>query len=127
MSAALILLTYDEWVKQIFDHEVRKPEWYWDKDAFDWNAPAKLTVEYLSQLFGRPLPVLSNYSDEQLKRGFWYLISSGISSYLFAVTDEAMPLELRIKCVKSIQRVFEHLTVSVRNTYRTLTRKLLHR
>ncbi|SRR5258706_8724505 len=109
MSKPLTFLAFDDWVKNVFDHEVRKPEWYWEEDAFYWKAPSELTVEYLSQLFGRPLPVLANYSDEQLNQGFWYLISPGVSSYLFAVTDEAVPLELRIKCVKSIQRVFEQI------------------
>jgi len=88
---------------------VRKPEWYWDIDVPYWKAPSELTVDYLTRLFGRPLPVLYGYDDAQLNQGFWYLLSSACSSYMFAMTDEAVPLELRIKCVKSIQRVFEQI------------------
>jgi hypothetical protein len=109
MGNPLTFLAFDHWVKHVFDHEVRKPEWYWDKDALYWDAPSELTVEYLTQLFGRPLPTLANYSDEQLNQGFWYLLSPGCSNHMFAVTDEAVPLELRIKCVKSIQRIFEQM------------------
>jgi len=109
MSESVIHLPFEDWVKEIFDHEVRKPEWYWDKDAFYWKAPSELTVEYLSQLFGRPLPVLANYSDEQVKQGFWCLISPGASSFMFAVTDETVPLDIRINCVHSIRGVFEQL------------------
>ena len=102
-------LSFEDWVKQVFDHEVRKPEWYWDKDAWSWKGPSDLTVEYLSRLFGRPLPILANYSDEQLNQGFWYLTSGACSNHRFAVTDETVPLDARVRCVRSIQRVFEQI------------------
>ena len=105
----LTFLTYDDWVKHVFDHEVRKPEWYWDLDRPDWRASSQLTVEYLSTLFGHPLPSLAPYSDAQLNQGFWYLISSPCSNHMFAVTDEDVPLDLRINCVRSIRQVFEQL------------------
>ena len=109
MQESPTFLSFEDWVKQVFDHEVREPEWYWDKDAWEWKAPTELTVKYFTQLFEQPLPVLANYSDEQLNQGFWYLISPGASSHLFAVTDETVPLELRLRCVKSMQKVFDQL------------------
>jgi len=109
MDQLLSYLPFEEWVKHVFDHEVRKPEWYWDLDRSYWKAPSELTVDYLTRLFSRPLPILANYSDEQLKQGFWYLTSSACSNHMFAVIDDAVPLEVRVKCVKSIQRVFEQL------------------
>jgi len=102
-------LSFDDWVKQVFDHDVRQPEWYWDKDSWEWDGSFELTVEYLSQLFGRPLPILASYSDEQLNQGFWYLTSGACSNHMFAVTDETVPLDARVRCVRSIQKVFEQI------------------
>lgn len=109
MRESPTFLSFEDWVKQVFDHEVREPEWYWDADAWEWDGPFELTVEYLSKLFGRPLPILASYSDEQLNQGLWYLISTSCSNHMLALIDESVSLDVRIKCVKSIQRVFEQI------------------
>lgn len=109
MDESLTYLSFEDWVKHVFDHEVRKPDWYWDMDAWEWGGPLELTVEYLSKLFGRPLPILANFSDEQLNQGLWYLISTSCSNHMLALIDESVPLELRVECVRSIQRVFEQM------------------
>ena len=85
----------------------RRPQWYFDVDATYWDAPADLTVEYITRLFEQTVPLLSQYTDEQLNQGFWYPVSNGCSDMMFALNDESVPLERRVRCLKSFRSIFE--------------------
>ena len=53
--------------------------------------------------------MLAGYTDEQLNRGFWYLLSNGLSDYMCALADASVPLADRVRCVRSFVPVFENL------------------
>jgi len=109
VSERIDFLPFDGWVRHTFDHPAPGPEWYLDLDAPFWAGPPRLTIAYVTRLFEDPCPVLAGYTDEQLNRGFWYLLSNGLSDYMCALADASVPLADRVRCVRSFVPVFENL------------------
>jgi len=102
--------TFDEWVGAVFDHPLRKPEWYWDNDFDERWGSLELcdsrTVEYMTGLFLDP-GRLKRYSLEQVAQGLWFLIgesSPGQSAY--ALLNSNLPLLGRIGCVGAMTNFF---------------------
>jgi hypothetical protein len=106
MGQRLTLLSFADWVRFVFDHQVGGPQWYFEPGAPFWDGPAELTVDYITTLLEDPLPHISPYTDEQLNQGFWYLVSNGCSDMMFALSDESVRLERRVRCLKSFRTVF---------------------
>ena len=99
-------LAFDDWVRFLFDHPAPGPEWYWEPDAPYWTGPADLTIEYVTRLFEAPVAALAPYTDAQLNRGFWYLLSNGLSDCMIALNDATVPVDARVRCVRSFVPVF---------------------
>lgn len=112
MEQALSFLTFDEWVRFFFDHEVRSPEWYWDIDSPYWDGPADLTVRYITTLFEDPCEPLGTYTDEQLNQGFWYLVSSGGSDHMRVLSDLSVAEDERTRCLRAFVSLFGNLFAS---------------
>jgi hypothetical protein len=104
-------LSFEEWVKYVFDHPVTEPEWHWDIDRDYWNEikNSALTVSYLTQLFTNPVEALAAYRDAQINQGFWYLVHNACSSYIFTLQDTSVPLKDRLFCIQSIYTLFDKL------------------
>ena len=104
------IVMFDQWVEAVFEHPLRKPEWYLDSD-FDeyWDALGlsdALTVEYLTRLFLDP-DQLKRYSLEQVAQAIWFLVgesSPGQSAYALLKSD--VLLEQRTDCVRAIRNFF---------------------
>ncbi|MEW5976774.1 MAG: hypothetical protein AB1898_13305 [Acidobacteriota bacterium] len=105
----LSYLSFEDWVAHTFDHEVSGQLWYFEASAEYWQGPPALTVAYLTRLFEAPLSFLGSYSDEQLNQGFWYLASNGASDYMFALLEEEVLLEQRVRCIDGFAVLFEKL------------------
>ena len=114
MRKALTDLTFEEWVRFVFDHPVdeSKLEWYWDMEAEWWDGPAALTVQYLTQAFENPVTVFEPYSDSQLNQGLWYLVSNACSNHMFALMDVSVPWLERRKCIRSFYTLYEQCFAS---------------
>jgi hypothetical protein len=101
---------FDEWVKGIFDHPLRTPEWYWDND-FDehWGALGlsdSVMIEYLTRLFLAP-DCLERYSLEQIAQGIWFLIGeSSPGQCAHILLKPKVPLQRRIACVDAMMNFF---------------------
>ena len=100
---------FEAWIAHVFDHAVTTPEWYFDPDAEHWTGSPALTVTYVTRLLEDPVAHVGSYSDEQLNQGFWYLVSNGASDYMFALLDEQVPLEARLRCIRAFTDVFAKL------------------
>ncbi len=109
MERRLEWLSFEDWVAHVFDHDVRQPQWYFDLDASFWDAPASLSLEYMTRLFRDPARHLASYTDAQLNQGFWYLVSNAGSNHMFALTDPSAPESARVACVQSFLELFEKL------------------
>lgn len=99
-------LTFDQWVYHIFDHP---DTWYSAIGSEYWAGPTATTVAYMTRLFEDPIPPLEGFTDEELNRGFWYLVSNGGSDMMFAVNDQSVPLADRLRCINSFSTLFERL------------------
>ncbi len=103
-------VTFEQWVEELFNHSIRKPQWYWDDD-FDehWNllgVSDSLTVEYMTHLFLSP-DVLKDYSLEQVAQGIWFLIGESSPGQLaHTLLKSEIPLHQRVGCVDSITNFF---------------------
>lgn len=113
MERELTGLSFEEWVLHVFDHEADPggPIWHHDFEAEYWYGPPVQIVEYLTQLFQEPFPILNDYSDHQLNQGLWYIVSNGLSDYMFALMEESVPLKDRLACVHSFLTLFQNLFV----------------
>jgi hypothetical protein len=114
MWEALTDLTFEEWVYHIFDH----PEaWYSGLETEFWDGPAVTTVTYTTRLFEDPIPPLEGFTDEELNRGMWYLVSNGGSGMLRALDDKSVSIAERVRCVESFSVLFEKLFVPRSSPY----------
>ena len=102
--------TFDHWLDAVFNHPVRKREWYWDEDFESYwdglNLTDAVRVEYMRRLFCVP-DQLKQYSLAQVAQGLWFLIGEsapGESAYALLNCD--VPLSERINCVGAIANFF---------------------
>src|SRR5258708_3626741 len=102
-------LSFEEWVRHLFDHPVEGPQWFADPDAPYWVGPAELTFAWITRLFEDPLTWLSRYTDAQLAQGFWYLVSNGGSDCMVALGDASVALRNRVRCVRAFATVFRRV------------------
>lgn len=103
-------LSFDEWVKYVFDHPVNKRlAWYFQPDAALWNelSHPELTVGYMTRLFENAPELCKRYSDAKLGQGFWFLTSNACSSHMFALLDDDVPLDSRLACINAMHTLFE--------------------
>src|SRR5215207_1695413 len=113
VNNALTDLTFEQWVIHVFDHPVDHlmPEWYWDIDGDYWDAQQmpNETVDYITRAFEQIESVAKPYTDAQLNQGLWYIASNGLSDYMFALMDGRVPLERRLRCVRSFYSPYANL------------------
>ena len=100
-------IRFDEWLRRVFDHDVADDSW-WCKEGTDWNdLPPLVSLEYLSRLFGDANRLLRAYTDAQVNQGLWLLIDCGRSDHLRALENPEVEWPIRLRCVRSIIRLFE--------------------
>lgn len=110
MGKILTDLSFDDWVRHLFDHSVAKPAWYLDDDADTAAVEPGRVITYATDLFARSAELLAAYADDQANQGLWCLISE-VSSPLYALAEESVPLEQRANCIRSVSTVFEQCFV----------------
>jgi len=105
MSRVPTNVSFEEWVRCVFDHSVEREAWYWeiDNDTFEPN-PVRL-VAHSSRLFAESVAALAAFTDEQIDQGFWFLVGS--STELDVLCSDGVPLPDRLHCIRSIARLFE--------------------
>jgi hypothetical protein len=98
--------TFEQWVKHVFDHDLRNPQWYFDADGPVWAGSAELTLAHMTRLFNDPAKPLQEFDDERLNQGFWYLVGRAGSNRMLALTDTSAALGARVRCVESFSSLF---------------------
>lgn len=93
----------------MFDHPATEPAWYWALDApnREWQ-PAQVAM-HIAQTFEDSGRLLARFSDEQLKQGFWFLISNDCSEFMYALVDFSVAISLRLRALNSFLPVFEQV------------------
>jgi hypothetical protein len=100
---------YQEWLKHIFDHEVRGhllPQWYWDEDAPLFEAPDEEIVELIGHTFRNAGQDLAKYSDAQVDQGIWYFVSVSGSNFMHLLESPGVPLPERLEAIQSIFHLY---------------------
>jgi hypothetical protein len=106
MGRVLRDISFDRWVRFLFDRSVTDPPWYQDADPDTAEAQPERVITYATNLFERAGIFLAQYSDAQVNQGLWCLIGEGYSP-LCALGEASIPLEHRVHCIRSISTVFE--------------------
>lgn len=110
MSNELVNPTFERWLQYVFNHPVKKPEWYWENDAEfyqDLKNPQQ-TVDYLTRFFESPTEHTQPYSDEQINQGLWMLISDSQDT-MYAMFDNNILFDTRGYLIECMFNVFEQL------------------
>jgi hypothetical protein len=116
MGHKLENISFEKWVAYIFDHLVienstEKIDAYLaDSDWWDDEEQPLVTINYLTRLFENPISALEPYSDAQINKGLWSLISSSGEYYMMFVIRRAdVPWSERQRCAEAMFTLFERL------------------
>ena len=104
-------LSFPDWIKHAFSHEVRLHgnAWFFDLDAPWWDPTPAVAVDYLTRLYADPLPALQWFGDAQIAQGLTYLMNtsaSGDSGWLYC---RDVPAIERQRCIETIAILFEQI------------------
>lgn len=112
-------ISFDRWIRHVFDHPVLDPEWWFQDDESEhfeyWNEeadPAR-TLAYLTQLFAGPAFLIERYSRAQIDQGLNYLVSPSCSNYMFVLTDTSLPWPKRESCIEAMVPLYSKLMAAV--------------
>jgi hypothetical protein len=99
---------YQEWLKHVFDHEIKYPlpQWYWDEDAPSFEASDEEMTELINQTFRDAGKDLIKYTDAQVDQGIWYFVSMSCSDFLRSLNSSAVPLEKRREAIQNIFHLY---------------------
>ncbi|MBI3868257.1 MAG: hypothetical protein HY299_06960 [Verrucomicrobia bacterium] len=98
--------SFGDWIRQIFEHPVAHPAWYWDVEADRADLEPQRVVDYAQRLFESAPDTLSPYTDEQANQGLWFLIGESSSPLYDALTDSDVPPSASVSCIMSISSIF---------------------
>ncbi len=108
-------LSFAEWTTYVFDHPVNEDEhWYTRNDRDEepdwWMPDGKLVAEYLALVFEQPGILIQRYTEVQINRGFWYLLSgSTYRCHSAAALDDSVPIELQRRWISAVYPLFRDL------------------
>lgn len=68
MSRVPTNVSFEDWVRRVFDHPVTREAWYWEIDSDSFELDPKQLVAYSTQLFKESADVLAPFTDEQHAR-----------------------------------------------------------
>lgn len=106
-------ITFEEWIKFIFDHPENEGKWYNRVDRDEWNTRARplLSVKYMTTLFANAGTVLSQFSNLQLQHGLWFIADVSTSDHtvvLFNLENEVLLID-RVNCIHSILTLYTEI------------------
>lgn len=108
-------ISYERWVRYIFDHPVEAEDWWWsdDTEAWDGEEDCEKALAFMTRLFESPAFLLDAYTPMQIDRGINFLISNCCSNHCFAFTDRSTTIDDRVRCIRSIATLFEQVMAPV--------------
>lgn len=97
-------ITFDGWVRDVFDHPVAEKAWYRTQDAPE---PAReQSARFMIRLFGDAEAALSRFSPEQAAQGLDYLVNPSCSDYMFSLVGDGVPEPIVLEGMASIEALF---------------------
>lgn len=103
-------VSFEEWVRTVFDHPAEGPEWFWGPEFGEfWESlelSDALTVQYLTRLFLEP-EHLKTYALDQVAQGIWFLIGeSSPAQPSHVLLQPTVNLQDRVACILAMAQLF---------------------
>ncbi len=99
---------YLEFIDHLFNHEVRRPEWFFDMGAEYFEGTDAEIIQFFTRMFNESGSVLQKFSDEQLDQGLWYVFGAG-SNFSFQMRDGKVPDSEKLALIRSIYTLYSDL------------------
>jgi hypothetical protein len=112
-------ISYEEWVRFVFDHPALEPQWWWQEpesgNLQEWNVSADpgRTLSFLTRLFEMPEGLIGRFTRAQIDQGLNFLVSNSCSDHMFVLLDTKVPWALRRKCFDAIIPLYAKLMARV--------------
>jgi len=109
MGKILTDLSFEDWVRHLFDHPVNAPsmpEWYWDLEADSADLEPRQAIAHATRLFENAREVLAPYPDAQAGQGLCFLANAG-HSHLVALANDTVPVADQVRCIRAMVTLFE--------------------
>lgn len=112
-------LSYEGWVKYIFDHPILEPRWWWqDEEGEDfqwWNEEADTarTLAYVTQMFRESATLVGRFSRAQIDQGLSYIVDPSSSLHLFVLIDQSLPWDDRRECFQAMVPLYRDLMAPI--------------
>lgn len=112
-------ISYEEWVRYVFDHPVLDPPWWWQDPESgylqEWNdaADPARTLSFLTRLFERPEGLLGRFTRRQIDQGLNFLVSNACSNHMYVLLDAKLPWEHRRQCFDAMISLYANLMAPV--------------
>lgn len=94
-------VTFERWIEYLFNREQSSVPWYYDEDEPIF-LPARQFIRFGTELFTDAGKLLSGFTDAQVQDGLYRIVSNNFSDEIFALRDEAVPIDERRGFVSSV-------------------------
>lgn len=98
---------YEQWIRFAFDQPVAAEPWYYT-EAMAFECDPHVVISYYTRLFRSPQVTLSNYDDDRLEQGIWFVVHSQLSEWLW---DDDIPVECRLDCIAAMPTMFREFLI----------------
>lgn len=112
-------ISYEEWVRYVFDHPVLDPRWWWQEPASgyfaEWDESADMarTLAFLTRLFQSPEGLIGRFSRAQIDQGLNFLVSLSCSDHMLALRESRLPWADRRACFDAMISLYAKLMAPV--------------
>jgi hypothetical protein len=100
-------IPFDRWLDYLFGAPVGPSGFRESDDWWDESGDPALAVAYLTRLFEGAGDLLGRYPEEQIDRGWWFLL--GESGHLQPLFGDAVGWDARRKALLTIEQLFARL------------------
>lgn len=101
---------YQEWLDYLFQHDVptgQQLEWYFESDAPQFTVESEELAELWCCMFENCGHGFSQYTDDQIGMGLWYLFSGSCSDLVNKISEPSLSIDIRVKCYQSLYYLYQ--------------------
>jgi hypothetical protein len=96
----------EQWIENLFNHQEHEGDWRYSLDVDEPEFAQELILECIIVTFNDFKQYLSRFNDWQLALGLEYIFNNGYSNFVFTFKDISLPINLRLKAIRSIKYLF---------------------
>jgi hypothetical protein len=100
-------ITFQNWLRWVFDHPITKPEWYRSKQAEKLDINFGDSLLFVTKLFENPRPLLARFTKEQIAEGIFFIVDDMTSGHMYTFVDRSIYWRKRKRAIRSIFSLFD--------------------